>query len=163
MHKIKVVGVLIFVLSIVLALVFNTISKQNRINSDYLSIINEQRSYTQEISKSVLYLSKNKGSGTEQLDANIEKFLQNMKHQKIDSDEHDELLVLWESFYTDVEQFREKQKVMTAYSSILLDTLVNDIYIKNQKLIVAFDTYIKSRQKQYTGTMQRYKNVEYSL
>jgi|GEM_PF-1984993 len=163
MHKIKVVGVLIFVLSIMLALVFNTISKQNRVNSDSLSIINEQKSYTQEISKAVLYLSKNKGSTTEQLDANIEKFLENMKHEKVDSAEHDALILLWKEFYAAVEQFREKQKVTTAYSSIIIDTLVNDIYMKNQKLIVAFNIFIQSKQKQYDETMEGYKNTEYIL
>ena len=163
MHKIKVVGVFIFVLSMVLVLVFNTISKQNRVNNNSLSIINEQKFYTQEISKSVLYLSKNKGSSTEQLDSSIEKFLANMKHEKVDSSQHDKLILLWEEFYADVKQFREKQKVTTAYSSIILDTLVNAIYMKNQKLIIAFNTFIEGQQKQYDEKMEEYKNVEYIL
>ena len=161
MNKIKIVGVLIFVLSIILVLLFNIISKQNRDNTSSLSIINEQKSYTQEISKSVLYLSKNKGSSTEQLDSNIKKFLANMKHAKVDSPQHDNLIVLWKEFYADVEQFREKQKVTTAYSSIIIDTLVNDIYMKNQKLIVVFNTFIEHKQKQYDEKMEGYKNVEY--
>ncbi len=163
MHKIKVVGVLIFVLSIVLALVLNTISKQNRVNMASLSTINEQKSYTQEISKAVLYLSKNKGSPTEQLDANIKKFLENMKHEKVDSAEHDALVLLWKEFYANVEQFREKQKVTSAYSSIIIDTLVNDIYMKNQKLIVAFNVFINSKQKQYDEMIEEYKTVQYVL
>jgi len=163
MHKVKVLGVFIFVLSIILALVFNTISKQNRVNNNSLSIINEQKFYTQEISKSVLYLSKNKGSSTEQLDSSIKKFLVNMKHEKLDSSQHDELILLWEEFYTDVEQFREEQKVTTAYSSIIIDRLVNDIYMKNQKLIVVFDTFIKIQKKQYDEKMEEYKNIEYIL
>ena len=163
MHKIKIAGVFIFVLSIVLALVSNSISKQNRINSDSLSIINEQKSTTQEISKAVLYLSKNKGSSPEQLDINIEKFLTNMQHEKVDSEEHDTLVLLWKEFYAVVEQFREKQKVTTAYSSIVIDTLVNDIYMKNQKLIVAFNAFIQSKQKQYDETMEGYKTFQYVL
>ena len=163
MYKIKVLGVFIFVLSMVLVLVFNTISKQNRVNNNSLSIINEQKFYTQEISKSVLYLSKNKGSSTDQLDTNIKKFLENMKHNKIDSAEHDALVALWKTFYADVEQFREKQKVTTAYSSIILDTLVNTIYMKNQKLIIVFNTFIEDQQKQYDEKMEEYKNVEYIL
>ena len=163
MHKIKVVGIVIFVLTLVLVFIFNTISKQNRVNRDSISIINQQKSYTQEISKAVLYLSKNRGISSEQLDANIEKFLKNMKHKKVDSVEHDNLLLLWKEFYADVEQFKEKQKVTTAYSSILIDTLVNDIYMKNQKLIVAFNTYIQSKQKQFDEMMKEYKNIEYIL
>ena len=161
MNKIKIVGVLIFVLSIILVLLFNIISKENRVNTASLSMINEQKSYTQEISKSVLYLSKNKRSSTEQLDRNIKKFLANMEHEKVDSPQHNDLILLWKEFYADVEQFREKQKVTTAYSSIIIDTLVNDIYMKNQKLIVAFNTFIESKQKQYDEKMEGYKNVEY--
>ena len=163
MHKIKAAGAIVFVLSTILALLFNTISKKNSFNNDSLSIINEQKSYTQEISKAVLYLSKNRGSSTNQLDANIENFLANMKHERIDSSEHATLVLLWKEFYADVKQFRENQKITTAYNSILTDTLVNNIYIKNQKLIVVFNTFIHTKEKQNKEMMQGYKKVQYVL
>jgi predicted PurR-regulated permease PerM len=163
MNKIKLVGVFIFVLSITLALFFNTISEQNRVNTAFMSMINEQKSYTQEISKSILYLYKNRGSSTEQLDSNIEKFLANMAHKKEDSPQHDVLVKLWNEFYADVRKFRKELGLSTAYSSITIDALVNDIYQKNQKLIVEFNTFLDNKQKRYEETMEGYKNIEYIL
>ena len=163
MFKIKVVSVLIFVLSITLAFLFNTISEKNRVNTSSLSIINEQKSHIQEISKSVLYLYKNKRSSTEQLDSNIEKFLANMKHKKEDSPQHVVLVKLWNEFYDVVKKFRKELEVSTAYSSLTVDALVNDIYKKNQKLIIEFNIFIDNKQKHYDEIIESYKNTEYIL
>ena len=163
MFKIKVVSVLIFVLSIVLALLFNTISEKNRVNTTSMSMINEQKSYIQEISKSILYLYKNRGSSTEQLDSNIEKFLANMAHKNEHSPQHDVLVKMWNEFYAVVQKFRKERDVSSAYSSITVDALVNDIYKKNQKLIVTLNAFIESKQKQDDKMIERYKNTEYIL
>ena len=163
MFKIKVVSVLIFVLSIILALLFNTISEQNRVNTAFMSMINEQKSYTQEISKSILYLYKNRGSTTEQLDSNIEKFLANMAHKHEDSPQHDGLVKMWNEFYAVVQKFRKERDVSSAYSSITVDALVNDIYKKNLKLIIEFNTFIDNRQKHDDEMIERYKNAEYII
>lgn len=160
MNKIKVLGTLIFVLSIILAFLFNYISMQNKENTVSLSTIHEQKSYTQEISKSVLYLYKNRGSSPQELDRNIENFLANMKHKKDDSSQHAALIVLWNEFYAVVQKFKKEREITTAYSSIIVDKLVNDIYTKNQELIVAFDKLIHSKQKYYDQTMEGYKNIE---
>lgn len=163
MNKIKFVGVLIFLLSITLALLFNIISEKNRVNIAFMSMINEQKSYTQEISKSILYLYKNRGSSTDQLDSNIEKFLANMTHEKEDSFQHDVLVKRWNEFYAVVQKFRNEIDISTAYSSITRDALVNDIYKKNQKLIVEFNIFIDNKQKHYEKMIERYKNTEYIL
>ena len=163
MNKIKIVGILIFVLSIALALLFHHISTQNRVHTDSLSVINEQKSYTQEISKVVLYLSKNRGSSSEQLDSYIDKFIANMKHKKEESSQHAVLVELWEEFHLLVQKFQKEIAVSTAYGSITVDALVNDIYKKNQKLIVAFNTFIESKQKHYDERIEYYKNIEYIL
>lgn len=153
----------IFVLSLVLALLFATISKLNKINTASLSIINEQKSTTQEISKTVLYISKNRGSSNEQLNAYIENFLVNMTHEKETSPQHEVLLGLWNEFYVLVEKFKKQQEVTTAYSSMSMDTLVNDIYMKNQKLIVAFNTFIDNKQNKYDEKVESYKKIQYVL
>jgi len=155
--------VFIFVLSLVLALLFATISKLNKINTASLSIINEQKSTTQEISKTVLYISKNRGSSNEQLNAYIENFLVNMTHEKETSPQHEVLLGLWNEFYVLVEKFKKQQEVTTAYSSMSMDTLVNDIYMKNQKLIVAFNTFIDNKQNKYDEKVESYKKIQYVL
>jgi methyl-accepting chemotaxis protein len=128
-----------------------------------MSMINQQKSYTQEISKSVLYLSKNRGSSSADLEKMIKKFLVNMKHKKEDSVEHHTLVQLWRLFYIDVEKFRLEQLHTTAYSTITMDKLVNGIYMKNQQLIVAFNHFIHKKQKHYNSKMQWYKNIGYGL
>ena len=163
MNKIKIVGALIFVLSIALALLFNHISTQNRVHTDSLSMINEQKSYTQEISKAVLYLSKNRGSSDKQLDSYIDKFVANMTHEKEETSQHRVLVELWEEFHLLVQKFRKQQEITTAYTSITMDKLVNDIYRKNQKLILVFNIFLESKHKQYEEKMENYKNTEYIL
>jgi len=163
MHRIKIVGAFIFVLSFILAFLFYYISQYNSINREYLDLIHKQKSYTQEISKSVLYLSKNRGSSSENLEENIEKFLANMTHKKVNMVEHNTLVRLWKSFYEDVERFKENQILTTGYSKIIIDKLVNNIYMKNQQLIVAFNAFIHKKQMQYNAKMQGYKNLGYLL
>jgi len=163
MNKIKMIGVLIFVLSLALALLFNHISTQNRVHTDSLSMINEQKSYTQEISKAIFFISKNRGSSREQLDSYVEKFVANMTHEKEETPQHAVLVELWEEFHLLVEKFRKQQEITTAYASITTDKLVNDIYRKNQKLILAFNIFLESKHKQYEEKMESYKNTEYIL
>ena len=163
MNKIKMIGVLIFVLSLALALLFNHISTQNRLHTDSLSMINEQKSYTQEISKAVFFLSKNRGSSREHFDNYVDKFVANMTHEKEETSQHAVLVELWEEFHLLVQKFRKQQEITTAYASITMDKLVNDIYRKNQKLIIAFNIFLESKHTQYEEKMESYKNTEYIL
>ncbi len=157
------IGVLIFVLSLALALLFNHISTQNRLHTDSLSMINEQKSYTQEISKAVFFLSKNRGSSREHFDNYVDKFVANMTHEKEETSQHAVLVELWEEFHLLVQKFRKQQEITTAYASITMDKLVNDIYRKNQKLIIAFNIFLESKHTQYEEKMESYKNTEYIL
>ncbi len=163
MHKIKIVSLLIIILSITLALLFNTISKKNSANAISISMINEQKSYVQEISKSILYLYKNKRSSMKQLESDMGNFLFNMEHKKENSSEHEALVKLCHAFYGVSQKFKKELEISTAYNSITIDEIVNDIYKKNQNLIVAFDTFLTNKQKQYDETTEEYKNIEYIL
>ncbi len=89
MTKIKIVGGLIFIVSIVLAVLFNHISQQNRLNSGLLDVINEQKAFTQEISKNIFYINKNRDASTKQLDDSIKKFIERMKSKDKILDEID--------------------------------------------------------------------------
>ncbi len=163
MNKIKVVGVLIFLLSIFLALLFNYISTQNRANITSLGVINEQKSYTQEISKSILYLHRNRGGSSKELDINIEKFLENKSHKEEGINKNDAVVKLWNEFYLSVEKFKEQQKVTTTYGSMVTEEVVNNIYNKNLKLIMEFDKFINQHQKDHCKTISIYKNIQYLL
>jgi hypothetical protein len=49
MNKIKIVGGLVFILSIILALLSNAISNKTIVHSSYLNLMDEQKDFTQEI------------------------------------------------------------------------------------------------------------------
>ncbi|WP_373004213.1 hypothetical protein [Sulfurimonas sp.] len=172
MTKIKVVGVLVFILSIALALLSSYISDQNKINNDILDSINSQKDFTQEISKNIFYIYKNQHASTEQLDDSIRKFIYNLNNKdkalkKINSiaikNKSDEIVLLWNKFYLHVQNFRDRRKVVTAYSSILLEQVVNDIYNTNIKLVVEFNKLIKMHNKYYKDTINNHKTLQYVL
>ncbi|HIP61913.1 MAG TPA: hypothetical protein EYG98_05090, partial [Sulfurovum sp.] len=156
MKKIKIVGGLIFLLSIILALLFSYISDRNKVNIDSLSLINEQKSFTQEISKSILYLHRNRGGSSKQLDKNIEKFLKNKSHEQKSSNQNDNIVNLWDEFYLSVRKFKKEQEISTAYSTIVTDKILSDIYDKNLKLVLEFDKHINLRKKEHSDTISIY-------
>ena len=172
MTKIKIVGGLIFIVSIVLAALFNHISQQNRVNSALLDVINEQKAFTQEISKNIFYINKTRDASTQQLDDSIKKFIERMERKGEILDEVDspqikakssEIVVLWNEFYLSVQDFRDKSKTTTAYSNIILEEIVKDIYNTNLKLVVEFNNLIDLHQSYLDETLENYKNMQYIL
>ena len=160
MKKIKVVGVLILLLSMVLALLSNHISTQNRTNLEELTTLNEQKAFTQEISKSIFYSYRNNTNISEILDATTAKFIG--KNSARLSTER-EILKRWNSFYADVTQFRKIEEVKTAYSTIITEKLVNRIYHNNVMLVTALDNLIEHKKTASSQSIERYKKVQYLL
>jgi len=172
MTKIKVVGVLVFILSIALAFLSSYISNQNKVNNDILDNINSQKFFTQEISKNIFYIYRNQNASTKQLDDSIRKFIDNLNNKdeilnKINSiaikNKSDEIVILWNKFYLHVQNFRDKNKVVSTYSSILLEQVVNDIYNTNIKLVVEFNKLIKMHNQYYKETINNHKILQYVL
>ena len=172
MTKIKIVSGSIFLVSIVLAILFTHINHQNKINREFLDVINRQKAFTQEISKNIFYIHKNRDASTAQLDAVIKEFIERMNNkdvllEKLDSPKIEaksgEIVVLWNAFYLSVQDFRNKSKVTTAYSNILLEEVVKDIYNTNLSLVVAFDALIDLHQEELDKTLERYKELQYLL
>ena len=172
MTKIKIVSGAIFLVSIMLVILFTHISHQNKINSEFLDVVNKQKAFTQEISKNIFYIYKNRDATTEQLDDSIEKFIARMNRRDrilnaVDSEQinakSEEVVVLWNTFYHRIQEFRTKSKVTTAYSNIILEKIVKDIYNINLELVVAFDDLIELHQKQLDATLEWYKRVQYML
>ncbi len=172
MTKIKIVGALIFIISIVLAVLFNHISQQNRMNSALLDVINEQKAFTQEISKNIFYINKNRDASSKQLDDSIKKFIERMESKDEVLDEVDspqiqekssEIVLLWNAFYLSVQDFRDKSKTTTAYSTIILEKIVNDVYNTNLKLVIEFNNLIDLHQTHFDKSLEMYKVVQYTL
>ena len=172
MNKIKIVGALIFTLSIILVILFNYVSEQSKISNNLLDTINQQKAFTQEISKNIFYIYKNPTASSSQLDDSIKSFVSNMndRDKKLDGinsiaikDQSAKILILWNSFYLEVQNFRDLSKTTTAYSSIILEKLVNNIYNINLDLVVEFDKLINIHQTELQNNITLYKNIEYLL
>jgi predicted PurR-regulated permease PerM len=172
MNKIKIVGVVIFVLSISLVILSNSISQHNKINNEVLNTINKQKAFTQEISKNIFYIYKNKDASITQLNNSIKKFIKKMDKQekKTDTFQSDEIknqtkkiTLLWNSFYLKVQEFRDLSKITTAYSNVILQKTVKDIYNINIKLVVEFDKLTNMKQKYFEDRLKIKKMILYSL
>ncbi len=172
MKKIKIIGLFIFILSIILAILSSYISNQNKINTNILNTISEQEAYTQEISKNIFYIYKHDNISTKNLDKAIKGFMANLENRDknlsqipsiLVKNQSQEILKLWNEFYLDVNSFLSQKQSITAYTSILLEKLVNDIYNKNQKLIIKFDQLKKIHQVYFNNILNTYKNIQYIL
>jgi len=172
MTKIKIIGAFIFLLSILLFILFTYINKQNEQNSNTLNNINIQKEFTQEISKNIFYIYKNKDASHKQLDSYMKKFVNYMNNKDNSFNEiyndaiikqNKTIIKSWNAFYLEVQKFRDQNKVTTAYSSIIIEKTVNDIYNKNLMLIVEFDKLIKIHNSHFNNQLNRYKYIQYTL
>ncbi len=172
MTNIKISGFFVFTISILLAFLSSYISEQNRINHNLITIVNEKKAFTQEISKNIFYLYKNKSSSTKQLDNSIKNFTKNMNNREKLFNEiapdtlklHSEkIATLWNRFYLSVQKFRDNSRVTTPYSNLLLETTVKDIYNTNLMLIMEFDKLLKTDKTLFNKSLQNYKYLQYSL
>ncbi|MFA6137035.1 MAG: hypothetical protein WC667_03000 [Sulfurimonas sp.] len=172
MTKIKIISILIFFLLMLLTFFSFYIGRENKINTDLLDTINTQKAFTQEISKNIFYIYKNKDASTQQLDDSIKKFLSNMGNKdKIFMDIHsdsikkqtDKITLLWNKFYLHVQNFRDQSKTSTAYSSIILEQTIKNIYNTNLQLVVEFEQLIKLHQAYFSDIQEMNKNIQYLL
>jgi len=157
MNKIKIVGGLIFILSVALAILSNSIAKQNRANIISLERITHQKAFTQEIAKSIFYLYQKRDSSSQIIEKSILKFLDRDKRILV---YNQKITKLWNRFYAKVAQFRKEQTLLTPYSSIVSDRVVNDIYNINIELIVAFDRLIETKESAYHKSIEKSKKIQ---
>jgi len=163
MKKIKIVGALVFLLTVILVLLFRFISSENRDKSSRLTVINEQKAFTQEISKSIFYSYRNGNNHLKILDKTIKSYLDNAKIRKSDFNQNRQILTLWNIFYADVQKFRNQQKVSTGYNAVITAKLVNRIYHNNVLLINEFNKLIEQKEKEGQRAIESYKEIQYIL
>lgn len=163
MNRIKIIGILILMLSITLAVLFNYTSEKNIKHSELLNTINEQKDFTQEISKNIFYMHKDKECSTTALDDSIKSFLHQMNAKEHKLQLNKEIITLWNKFYLLVQDFRSNIKNTSLYSNIILEKEVRDIYNTNLKLIVEFDKLIKKEQESFDREQNIYILTQYIL
>ncbi|MBA1432177.1 MAG: hypothetical protein FAF04_00940 [Epsilonproteobacteria bacterium] len=172
MNKIKIISALIFVLSVILALYSKHIAEENDASLTLLKAINEQKAFTQEISKNIFYIYNNKHASTQQLDASIKSFVANVNKKEeiledLDNadirDQIQKIIVLWNRFYLLVQKFRDVSRVHNGYTNIILQKLVNQIYNANLDLIVAFDRLITMHKQYFDKSKKKNRIIQITL
>jgi hypothetical protein len=172
MNKIKILSALIFVLSLVLAYYSRYVSQENDVNLNLLKTINEQKSFTQEISKNIFYIYNNRHTSTKQLDESIRSFVEKVNHKdeilgKLDSrkiqNQTKKILHLWNNFYLLVQKFRDLSKMHNAYANIILEKLMNDIYKANIDLVLEFDKLITMQKEYFDAHKKKDRTVQIAL
>ncbi len=172
MKKIKIVGIIIFVLSMILVAISHSINEQNRVNSHILERIHKQKASTQEISKNIFYMYRNRDNQTAQVNRSIKSFISNMKKQdeilnNIKSIEikkqSEKIKLLWRDFYMYVQKFTERSKIPTPYSHIILEKIIKELYFTNLTLIFEFDKLISMHQNNFDNIIQIYRSIQYIL
>ncbi|ADN10032.1 hypothetical protein [Sulfurimonas autotrophica] len=172
MTKIKFVGALIFILSVVLALYSKHISTQNEANLKLLKIINEQKAFTQEIAKNIFFIYRNKDASVKQLDASVKAFVNNMNHKDEVLDEifsqdikqeSKKIIYLWNDFYLLVQKFRDAYRVQNGYTNLVIQRLVKDIYNKNLQLVGEFNKLIEMHKKYVDTVKNKNKTIQITL
>ncbi len=164
MNRIKVAGGLVLFFSILLVFLYTHISTKNRANNRTLTFLNEQKSFTQEISKSIFYTYRDVNSSPNSLNTIIKKYIENAKIVESNDNHNNPIIIkLWNLFYADVQKFRTQQRISTGYNPIITAKLVNRIYHNNILLINEFDKLIHLNQHKYEHDMREYKKIEYAL
>jgi len=172
MNKIKILSLLIFILALVLAIYSKQLSQENDINLKILKTINEQKAFTQEISKNIFYIYNNRNASTNQLDESVNSFVENVNHkneilkeldnQKI-TKQTKKILLLWNNFYLLVQKFRDLSKVHNAYSNIILEKLMSDIYKANIDLVFEFNKLITIHKEYFDGVKKQDRAIQIIL
>ncbi|WP_457750154.1 hypothetical protein [Sulfurimonas sp.] len=172
MTKIKFLGALIFILSLILALYSKHISTQNEANLKLLKTINEQKAFSQEIAKNIFFIYKNKDVSIKQLDESVKSFVHNMntKDEILDEifsqdikKESEKIIYLWNDFYLLVQKFRDAYRIRNGYTNLVIEKLVRDIYDTNLKLVVEFDKLITMHKKYFDEVKSKNKTIQIAL
>ncbi len=172
MTHIKIAGIFIFTISLILVVLSSHISHETKIYNELIESINQKKAFTQDISKNIFYLYRNKNTSKVYLEHSIKKFLQDI--QKNSNPESETILdyihannknitKLWNKFYKDVQDFRDASGVTSSYSNILLEKTVTNIYNTNLMLIIEFDKLTKKLKQDYSNALEMYKFLQYVL
>jgi len=173
MTKIKLLAVVIFLLSLFLAYYSKYAATQNELHIKVLKQINEQKAFTQEISKNIFYIYHNGNNSTKELDQSIKVFVNNMnQREKILENsfsaeiqkQRTKIVKEWNTFYLLVQKFRDLNKVNNnAYTNIALEDIVQQIYKANERLIVEFNSLIKMYKENFEYFIYFSKIVQITL
>ncbi len=172
MTKIKVIGIIILILSIYLIILSSSMNDKNIIHNNIIDTINKQKTFTQEISRNIFYVYRNRDASISELNESIDKYIDDINNKNKNltitfstdiKKQNSKITVLSQDFYIYMQVFREQNKMDVAYASIITDQIVKNIYYKNLKLATEYDKLIKIYQTEFNNKQKSDKNMRYSL
>ncbi|MCD4668754.1 MAG: hypothetical protein K8R44_09290, partial [Sulfurimonas sp.] len=172
MTKIKVIGIIILILSIYLIVLSSSMNDKNIIHNNIIDTINKQKTFTQDISKNIFYVYRNRDASISELNESIDNYINNIKNKNKNltisfstniKKQNSKITTLSQDFFIYMQVFREQNKIDVAYSSIITDKIVKNIYYKNLKLVTEYDKLIKIYQTEFNNKQKSDKNMRYSL
>jgi len=162
MTKIKILGLIIILMIGSLVYLFSYTMQEHKKSVELQKVLNKQKSYTQEISKDVFYIYKNNSQSMDNIYENIKRFSLKIPTDSMDAKKQTEvILALWDKFKSQVDDFKKLNSIVTAYSSIILQQIVKDIYHTNLDLVVEFDKLEKIHENKNIQKLKKYTYLEY--
>lgn len=159
MKNIKIIGLAIALLLMALLVISGIKQKHQGILEKNITSLKKQKEFTQEISKSIFFLSKNHNHiGHAELNKTIKRFLNNINDS---GSTNKEMTTLWNRFYLDVQRFRDNINHNSIYSKILLDKEINELYMTNLKLVVELEKLIRAKESKLSTISKVYMIFEY--
>jgi len=173
MKSIKIVGAIIAVLLVISAIFSNTVARHHESNLRLLKSLNRQKAFTQEISKQIFYLYKNRDRSTQRLDSIVKEFVETMNEREekdivIDNADiavqNKKILTLWNDYYRLVQKFRDTNRVNNnSYTSLYLETLIKNIYDTNRKLIAELNKLIDLFKEHFSEQRRFETEIQFAL
>ncbi len=163
MKKIKFIGLLILFISVALIALSNILSHQEEQFTHDLTFTNTQKSYSQEIAKTILYTHRYKKELPKNIDQKMYYFLSNLQLNQFNKHKDQKILELSRDFFELTNQFKYVYTGNVPYNIVILDKLVNNIYQKNMQLIVAFNQHTEHIKSYHQQKIDRYRMLQYLL
>jgi len=158
MKKIKLLGIVIVGLLIALIGTLLFSNHNNKINTFTQNTINKHKFATQEIAKDIFFIYKHKNNNPTHLDKSMLIFNNNI--QNINSTT---IQTKSKKFYEDIQKFKRQTKHSTAYTNIILEKTVKEIYNTNISLIKELNKLSKKLQTSSNIINNYYTNGQYLL
>ena len=154
MKQIKIISFIIVVLFINLFFISLNISKNNQNLNNLKDNINIQKYITQDISKEVMYLYKNKHINYNHLKDSLKIFKLNQENIK-----SKKILNQSKEFIHLVDEFENQMKHPTPYSTIIIDKLVQQIYFVTFHILQSCDNLLAKKSKIYKKSIESQNDI----
>jgi nitrate/nitrite-specific signal transduction histidine kinase len=154
--KIKLIGILFLILMVSIITTTIYLNDKSRKDAMVINIAGKQRMLTQNISKNIFYLYQNQNSSFLELENSTIEFIYNLNSLKDGNEiigikkaptyeilnQISKVEVLWNTFYQNINKFKELIDNKNINSEINLKEIVNNIHLQNTILLEEVDNLV---------------------